>query len=141
MNRRDFIQRSCTLCVALSAGLLSAGSLVSCASYPAYETVMTDKKVIVPLSLFAKKKIQIISVKDFEYNIALEEEKNGSYNALLLRCTHASTPLNFTGKDFVCPLHGSEFDENGRVLEGPATRPLKKLATEVSSKNVIIYLA
>lgn len=140
MERRDFIKTSCSVCLALSSELLLGSLLSSCASFPVYETTISEKKITVPESLFAKSSIQIIHPKDYKYNIALEKSKDGNYEAFLLECTHASTPLNFTGKKFVCPLHGSEFNEEGRVLQGPAALPLKKLAARVSNNKIIISL-
>lgn len=44
-------------------------------------------------------------------------------------CTHLGGPLrwNEVEQSFDCPWHGSRFDEDGEVLEGPATRALKRL--------------
>ena len=44
-------------------------------------------------------------------------------------CTHLGGPLrwNEVEESFDCPWHGSRFDADGEVLEGPATRRLKRL--------------
>src|SRR6185312_2364372 len=125
MDRRDFVKQSCIACMAMGAGLL-VGSLSSCATIPVYKTTVDANKVTVPVSLFAQTDFQVIQPKDLFYNIALRKESNGTYTALLLRCTHADNQLMSTGNGFKCNLHGSSFDKEGHVTQGPAERPLKK---------------
>ena len=139
MERREFIKTTCSLCMALSSGLL-LGALSSCAPYPVYETSLERDKIIIPILLFNKSKVQIIRVKNLDYDIALCKENGDEYTAVLLRCTHASTPLKYTGGEFVCPLHGSTFDSEGKVIEGPATRSLKKMDTIVSKEDITILI-
>ena len=129
------------MCLALSAGLLTAETLMSCTSFPVYEAAIDANKVLIPISLFQKQSVNIFHAGDLKYDIAVEEKKNGNYTAILLECTHASTPLNFTGKIFICPMHGSRFDEDGKVLQGPAALPLKILKTEVSNDKVIVFIS
>ncbi len=39
-------------------------------------------------------------------------------------CTHLGCIVNQAPPGFVCPCHGSRFDPNGKVLQGPAPSPL-----------------
>jgi len=140
MERRDFIKQSCTVCLAVGAGM-AIGSLSSCATVPVYKTVVDANKVIVPVSLFARSNFQIIEPKQLFYNIGLRKERDGTYTALLLRCTHADNQLMASGNGYKCTLHGSTFDKEGRVTQGPAERSLKKYLTEKVSDSIIIHIS
>lgn len=141
MDRRNFLKQSCSLCLAGSSGML-IGSLASCAAVlPVYKTTMANNKVAVPISLFTNLDFQLIQPKGLYYNIGLKKEKNGSYTALLLRCTHADNQLTTAGNSFKCSLHGSTFDNEGQVIEGPAVRPLKRYLTQIISDLIIIHIS
>lgn len=49
-------------------------------------------------------------------------------NSDCLRCTHLGCLLRFNGaeRSWDCPCHGSRFDVDGSVLEGPAVRALPR---------------
>ena len=126
--------------MAMGAGML-IGSLSSCATIPVYKTAINANKITVPESLFAQTDFQVIQPKDLFYNIALRKESNGTYTGLLLRCTHADNQLVSAGNGFKCNLHGSTFDKEGQVTQGPAERPLTKYKTEIVSGNIIIHLS
>ena len=53
---------------------------------------------------------------------------DGTLHAVSLRCTHLGCLLRFNGaeRSWDCPCHGSRFDVDGAVLEGPATSPLER---------------
>jgi Rieske Fe-S protein len=55
---------------------------------------------------------------------------SGEIYALSLVCTHLGCTLNVNGEQLSCPCHGSRFDRRGRLLQGPADRPLKLLNVE-----------
>ncbi|HEX3386242.1 MAG TPA: Rieske (2Fe-2S) protein, partial [Mucilaginibacter sp.] len=140
MDRRDFVKQSCTMCLAIGAGLV-VGSLSSCAPLPIYKTAVDGNKIAVPASLFTQSNFQVIEAKGLFYNIGLLKESDGTYTALLLRCTHADNQLTPTGNGFKCNLHGSAFDTEGHVTQGPAERPLTKYSTKVVHGNIIIHLS
>jgi Rieske Fe-S protein len=53
-------------------------------------------------------------------------DADGTAHAVSLRCTHLGCLLRFNSaeKSWDCPCHGSRFDVDGAVLEGPATEAL-----------------
>jgi Rieske Fe-S protein len=54
-------------------------------------------------------------------------------------CTHRNCKLDpAPDRSFVCRCHGSEFDPDGHVLTGPATRDLPAFATSVDGRNHLI---
>lgn len=68
----------------------------------------------------------------------LQEE--GRIYALSLVCTHLGCTVNVTAGDLVCPCHGSAFDRHGRVLQGPADRPLRSLSIEEDGDFIEVIL-
>jgi Rieske Fe-S protein len=44
--------------------------------------------------------------------------------AMSVRCTHLGCTVGKVEWGYQCPCHGSRFDHSGRVLRGPAQRPL-----------------
>lgn len=55
-------------------------------------------------------------------------------------CTHAGCSMNFDSAQaqIVCPCHGSVFNEQGSVVNGPARRPLKVYAATLSGTTITI---
>jgi nitrite reductase/ring-hydroxylating ferredoxin subunit len=47
------------------------------------------------------------------------------------RCTHVGCPAQATGSGFACPCHGSQFDQEGARIAGPAVRPLDRFQWEI----------
>jgi glycine/D-amino acid oxidase-like deaminating enzyme/nitrite reductase/ring-hydroxylating ferredoxin subunit len=55
-------------------------------------------------------------------------DTDGALHAVSLRCTHLGCLLRFNAaeRSWDCPCHGSRFDVDGAVLEGPAVQPLER---------------
>ncbi len=60
--------------------------------------------------------------------------ENG-FSALSLVCTHLGCGLENNSNGFACPCHGSRFDVDGRVIHGPADKPLQSLRVEVTDEG------
>ncbi|SCK32736.1 Glycine/D-amino acid oxidase [Streptomyces sp. WMMB 714] len=58
---------------------------------------------------------------------AVHRTPEGEIRALSPRCTHLGCLVRFNDAEgaWECPCHGSRFDTEGRVIQGPATRPLE----------------
>lgn len=61
--------------------------------------------------------------------------------ALLTRCTHRGCQVDPQGARLVCPCHGSEYDLDGAVLEGPAERPLRAFPAVREGDLVVVDLS
>jgi Rieske Fe-S protein len=64
-----------------------------------------------------------------------------SFIAVDAVCSHQScTITGIDGTTYVCPCHGSRYDRNGRVVQGPATASLRQFSTSFASGIVTINL-
>ncbi len=56
-------------------------------------------------------------------------------------CTHRGCELRALPNSLQCPCHGSEYDEFGQILNGPATKPLRRFEVEETEQAVLIKLS
>jgi menaquinol-cytochrome c reductase iron-sulfur subunit len=63
---------------------------------------------------------------------------DGNVTAFSPICTHLGCAYHWdTNKsEFICPCHGSDFAIDGRVLSGPAPRPLDRFETKVENARL-----
>lgn len=65
---------------------------------------------------------------------------DGTYVAVSTRCAHRGCQVRRQGPRLACPCHGSEYELDGDLLEGPADRPLRRFPTRVRDGAVVIVL-
>ncbi|CAL9400668.1 Cytochrome b6-f complex iron-sulfur subunit [Streptomyces sp. enrichment culture] len=60
--------------------------------------------------------------------VAVYRDEAGALHAVSPRCTHLGCLVGFNAAEraWECPCHGSRFDTDGKVIEGPATKPLER---------------
>ncbi len=63
---------------------------------------------------------------------------DGGFTALSLVCTHLGCTAEQVDNGFACPCHGSQYSQDGRVVRGPAQKPLRALRLELASNDHLI---
>lgn len=116
----------------LGASLLSA---CSTAYYAAY--TMEQNKIRLPKSEFNERSYVLVRNDALPAPIYVAKEGE-QFFALLLLCTHKACEVAPYGNELHCPCHGSEFDNKGRVLQGPAEDDLKKFNVEIFDEYLLI---
>jgi len=123
-SRRQFLKSMIAFAgvVAVTAAFSLAGQI--------QQTFQTTPTTGLPAGAVANtSQLQPGSPVYFEYptgypNI-LMKQSNGNLIALSMLCTHVCCQLTYeVGNQLFCQCHGSLFDENGNVLQGPALVPL-----------------
>jgi len=141
MHRKDFIKGTCGVCIALSSGFVMSALLSSCKTpLGIVKASANDNIVIIPLTEFDKGDYKLVRVSNYDYDLAIQKKTDGTYETLVLECTHAGQPLTKTGNTYYCTLHGSQFSHEGKVMKGPAEKDLTKLVTTVIKDHLSIHL-
>ena len=65
-----------------------------------------------------------------EQKVFIVRAKEGYFYAVSAVCTHLGCIANWKPEEGIiaCPCHGSKFDKEGRVIEGPAPRSLPRFS-------------
>ena len=67
---------------------------------------------------------------------------NGAYRAFTSICTHEGcTVTGYSGGRMICPCHGSEYNQNGQVVNGPAPSNLREYAVTMNSTAQTLTIA
>lgn len=139
-DRRKFIKSSCNLCLLAAGGFLFSELNACSPASKVLKVPVTGNNVQVPLNSFATQSLLIVRPSGWYYDIAVRKTADNNYEALLLQCTHQQNQLAVNPNGYKCNLHGSQFDENGKVLKGPAELPLKRFNTTLNPDQLIIHL-
>jgi Rieske Fe-S protein len=145
MDRRKFIATTCIGC--MSGGLMLS-LLEGCSTTKIAAASIEGSDMIVPLADFMIKKSDRTSYKPYlvvqheklKYPICVFRFDENNYEALLMRCTHQGTELQVFGDKLQCPAHGSEFDNRGKVKNGPANTSLRTFPITITHNQVKISL-
>ena len=68
------------------------------------------------------------------------KQADGAVSVFSPICTHLGCGYHWdaAGQQFKCPCHGSAFDVSGRVVGGPAPRPLDVLPSKVEGGRLLV---
>ena len=66
----------------------------------------------------------LVNASNLKAPVYVLKTENDSYFASEMLCTHKLCELRISGPLLTCPCHGSEFNNKGVVLKGPAEQNL-----------------
>jgi Rieske Fe-S protein len=141
--RREFLEK----CSALALGIATAVPCFNgCAitGFSFYKIKSNDGKIILEVSQFPELNetgngIQLDDENSNEEILLLRKSEN-EFIALSPVCTHLGCSVRRENSFFRCPCHGSTYSLDGKVIRGPAEKPLTIFHTEFSNGNITIYL-
>ncbi len=123
-------------------------------------TITAVAGVFYPLARYLLPQSKSGTGKKETYSVALNEVHVGEARfftfkrrpALLIRksdtelvalsavCTHLGCIVKYheDSKQLLCPCHGAKYDQNGRVLGGPAPKPLTAYNVRIEAGTIIV---
>jgi cytochrome b6-f complex iron-sulfur subunit len=138
MDRRDFVRRL----PMISGGVLLGAStlpLAACGGMTYLAPRGGADELIVSASAVPADGA-LVQRPGMERPVFLRPDGQGRFVALLASCTHRGCQPDPVGDRLVCPCHGSEFDLEGQVLQGPAERALTRYRVRVEGDDLIVLV-
>ena len=135
MERRQILKTS--------LAFLGTTTLISFV-YPASKFLIPPKSRAGETTLVINKKdIPPGTAKEITYNetpVIIINRMGSGFIALSRICTHLGCLVGYDkfNSKLVCPCHAGEFDLEGNVLSGPATKPLLRFPLKITSDHVTI---
>ncbi|MGE5353895.1 MAG: ubiquinol-cytochrome c reductase iron-sulfur subunit [Acidobacteriota bacterium] len=140
MDRKEFLLKA-----GQSAAVLILGSCFqSCSSNTTDSGIPTaPQNVDFTLDLSKPENAGLNSVGGSLYQggIIIAKINDNTFSALSQTCTHQGATVDYeaSASRFHCPRHGSNFDVNGNVINGPAGSPLQKYKTSLNGTMLRVY--
>lgn len=146
MDRKEFIKTcgfSCLSLIGVSA------FLESCTNVKQINSTTVNGKLKIARSEFLEikkdktvvRKYIIARTSSLNFPIVVYRTSDTDFSALLLECTHQGVELTVNGDLLSCSAHGSEFNNKGNVITGPADQNLKTFIVTNDLENIYIQLS
>jgi len=146
MERKEFIK----VCGGACLGLIGISFLTqSCKGTHYVQSSITNNMMPVAKNEFTVlkkdetnfRKYIVVKSDTLDFPIVVYRLNNGSYHAMLMRCSHQGIELSVNGDILSCSAHGSEFSKEGAVIQGPADQPLRSFIVSEDEKNIYIKIS
>ena len=128
-------------CGLISAAIVYGGTslmLDGCASVSYIPYIEENDQLVIKKSNFIKEKYGLIGHKNLPAPIYIAKLENNKYSAVLLECTHKRCEVSPAGDLLICPCHGSEYSNTGKVLQPPADKDLYSFGIKTDPENIYI---
>jgi len=131
VKRRDWL----SIAGLWTAGITILGSLIGMARLPKPRVTPEASSITRAGSIeeFGPGTVKVLP----EANVRVIATTKG-IAAMSLVCTHLGCIVSESGYGFTCPCHGSKFDSDGKVIGGPAPRPLPWLQVSQAADGTVI---
>jgi Rieske Fe-S protein len=134
LSRRDFLKLTRDGFLYLS-GILTLGGLLRFLGFQTEPAPQTE------FDLGLAEKYPLNSRALLEEIPAVLLHTESGFSALSLVCTHLGCSVENDTQGFTCPCHGSRFNADGKVMQGPASQPLAPLRIKITEdKHLILYI-
>lgn len=142
MNRKDFITKTCIACSSLT---LLSSFIESCTTVRYASGALNENGILLDIKEFdakkdGKRKYVIVRNEELQFPVCVYRTDDNNYTAVLMQCTHQGAELQVSGDQLTCPAHGSEFDQSGKVTQGPAAQNLRNFPVSVQGEQLFIDL-
>ncbi len=115
----------------------TAGLTASCSPVTYVNATRDGQSMIVNKEAWGETDFVLVRNQALPAPIYLRKKEAG-YLAVLLECTHKQCEVRPGSNSLKCPCHGSEFNRDGQVTEGPAERDLHSF--KVTDDDLYIYI-
>lgn len=148
-SRREFLQKSGSLTV---MSLLGIGFFTACSSDDMEPDLGMDDPIggngiSIANSIITVDLVQATALNSAggwalvtEAKVLIVNIGGNQFNALTSVCTHSQCDRNWTFANnvFTCTCHGSRFNTDGTVVNGPANRPLENFPTTLDNNTLTV---
>ncbi|HUQ93785.1 MAG TPA: Rieske (2Fe-2S) protein [Bryobacteraceae bacterium] len=104
-------------------------------------TDLTQLEVGVPEEVvFRKNRVDGWKISSQKTTAWVVKKSDTNVVAFASQCTHLGCAFRWeeSKKNFLCPCHSSNFDIEGKVLDGPAPRPLDRYVVKIEGKKLLL---
>jgi cytochrome b6-f complex iron-sulfur subunit len=130
-SRRDFLKLAATGLLS-AAGLLGLGGLIRFLDFQTEPPARTIFDLGSASKYPAGSRTMLLDIP------AVLFSAETGFKALSLVCTHLGCTVEQAHDGFYCPCHGSRYDVQGKVLRGPALKPLRFLRVETTADGRLL---
>lgn len=134
VSRRSFLAGACGLIAIGGVSALPAAAQTAVRKLPDGRVEVTLKSV--PELASVGGAVAIGNVKGVP--VAITRTGPSEYKAISLRCPHQGVTVKRSDTGWNCFAHGSQFESDGDLVLGPATRGLSRIPISVVRRGKVI---
>lgn len=131
MDRKEFLSL---------LGLSAGGAFIAACAAGCKKSTDAPSGVDFSLDLSQSANAPLNTAGGYVYNsgVIVAKTTTGAIIAVSAACTHEGTNVQYQASSnrFHCPNHGANFNNNGGVINGPATQNLKQYTVTVNGNIV-----